>query len=35
MRFTLVDPADPEREFSILIDVSKQEYSGTSFGYLS
>ncbi len=30
MRFTLLDPADPEREFSIIIDISKQEYSGTS-----
>ena len=28
MRFTLIDPSDPEREFSVLIDVSKQEYSG-------
>jgi kinetochore protein Spc25 len=27
MRFTLIDPADPNREFSILIDISKQEYS--------
>lgn len=28
MRFTLIDPDDPEREFSIVIDVSRQEYSG-------
>ncbi|WVR00001.1 hypothetical protein IAU59_007143 [Kwoniella sp. CBS 9459] len=27
MRFTLLDPNDPAREFSILIDVSKQDYS--------
>ncbi|CAD6575528.1 MAG: kinetochore-associated Ndc80 complex subunit spc25 [Tremellales sp. Tagirdzhanova-0007] len=27
MRFTSIDPAEPEREFSIVIDVSKQDYS--------
>ncbi|KAK4688981.1 hypothetical protein P7C73_g1111, partial [Tremellales sp. Uapishka_1] len=27
MRFTLIDPEDPDREFSILVDVSKQQYS--------
>ncbi|WVF72802.1 hypothetical protein IAT40_007620 [Kwoniella sp. CBS 6097] len=27
MRFTLLDPNNPAREFSILIDVSKQDYS--------
>ncbi|ORY35564.1 putative kinetochore protein SPC25 [Naematelia encephala] len=27
MRFTLIDPSDPEREFSLVIDVSKQDYS--------
>lgn len=28
MRFTLIDPEDPAREFSIIVDVSKQVYSG-------
>ncbi|KAE8542569.1 hypothetical protein D1P53_001349 [Cryptococcus gattii VGV] len=28
MRFTLIDPEDPAREFSIIVDVSKQDYSG-------
>jgi kinetochore protein Spc25 len=28
MRFTLIDPADPDREFSLIIDVSNHEYSG-------
>ncbi|WVR07494.1 hypothetical protein IAU60_004536 [Kwoniella sp. DSM 27419] len=27
LRFTLLDPADPTREFSILVDVSKQDYT--------
>ncbi|WRT68400.1 uncharacterized protein IL334_005376 [Kwoniella shivajii] len=27
MRFTLLDASDPSKEFSILIDVSKQDYS--------
>ncbi|GFZ49559.1 Probable kinetochore protein SPC25 [Saitozyma sp. JCM 24511] len=27
MRFTLLDPSDPEREFSMIIDVSKHEYT--------
>ncbi|WVO23041.1 uncharacterized protein IAS62_004386 [Cryptococcus decagattii] len=27
MRFTLLDPEDPAREFSIIVDVSKQDYS--------
>jgi hypothetical protein len=30
MRFTLLDPSDPEREFSMIIDVSKHEYTGAS-----
>jgi kinetochore protein Spc25 len=30
MRFTLLDPSDPEREFSMIIDVSKHEYTGMS-----
>ena len=30
--FTNIDPKDPEREFSIVIDMSRQEYRGT--GYL-
>lgn len=36
MRFTLIDPEDPAREFSIIVDVSKQDYSGmrlTGFTY--
>ena len=28
MRFTRIDPTDPEREFSLVVDVSQQEYSG-------
>lgn len=28
MRFTLLDPADPEREFSIVMDISKSDFSG-------
>ena len=28
MRFTLVDPADPDREFSLLLDVSQDSYTG-------
>ncbi|WWC71566.1 uncharacterized protein I206_105524 [Kwoniella pini CBS 10737] len=27
IRFTLLDPTDPQREFSFLIDISKQDYS--------
>ncbi|WWD19063.1 hypothetical protein CI109_103521 [Kwoniella shandongensis] len=27
MRFTLIDPSDPAREFCVLVDVSKHEYS--------
>ncbi|WVQ81849.1 hypothetical protein IAT38_003976 [Cryptococcus sp. DSM 104549] len=27
MRFTLIDPAEPAREFSIIVDVSKSDYS--------
>ncbi|WVW85625.1 hypothetical protein I302_107663 [Kwoniella bestiolae CBS 10118] len=27
MRFTLLDPSDPAREFSFLIDISKQDYT--------
>lgn len=30
MRFTLVDPADPEREFAFVLDFSKDEYEGES-----
>ena len=30
MRFTLLDPADPDREFSLVLDISKQDYSGQS-----
>lgn len=29
MRFTLVDPAEPLREFAICLDVSKQDYTGS------
>lgn len=28
MRFTLIDPNEPEREFSMLIDISSHAYSG-------
>jgi len=28
MRFTLIDPTNPEREFMIVIDISKQDYAG-------
>ena len=28
MRFTLIDPTNPEREFLIVIDISKQDYAG-------
>ncbi|EIW67257.1 hypothetical protein TREMEDRAFT_64507 [Tremella mesenterica DSM 1558] len=27
MKFTLLDPSDPDREFSLVVDVSKPEYS--------
>jgi kinetochore protein Spc25 len=30
MRFTLIDPANPERGFMIVIDISKQDYAGRS-----
>lgn len=30
MRFTLLDPTNPEREFLIVIDISKQDYAGRS-----
>jgi kinetochore protein Spc25 len=30
MRFTLVDPADPDREFAFVLDFSKDEYEGES-----
>ena len=30
MRYTLLDPADPDREFSLLLDVSQDSYTGTS-----
>lgn len=30
MRFTLIDPTNPEREFMIVIDISKFDYSGMS-----
>lgn len=33
MRFTLIDPTNPEREFMIVIDISKFDYSGTSTPY--
>lgn len=29
MRFTLIDPEDPAREFSICVDVNQQHYSGS------
>lgn len=29
MRFTLIDPTDPDREFAIVIDISKHDYSST------
>lgn len=29
MRFTLIDPSDPDREFAIVIDISKHMYSST------
>jgi hypothetical protein len=28
MRFTLIDHADPEKEFSLVMDISKQDYQG-------
>jgi hypothetical protein len=28
MRFKLLDPADPDREFSLVMDISKQDYQG-------
>lgn len=30
MRFTLLDPSDPDREFSIVMDISKSEYQSMS-----
>lgn len=30
MRFTLIDPTNPEREFMIVMDISKQDYAGKS-----
>jgi kinetochore protein Spc25 len=27
-QFTLIDPNEPEREFSFVIDISKEDYSG-------
>jgi hypothetical protein len=33
MRFTLIDPSNPGREFMIVIDISKFDYSGMSLSY--
>ena len=30
MRFTLIDPSDPDREFAIVMDVTNQEYTGNA-----
>lgn len=35
MRFTLVDPTEPDREFSMVVDISKDDYTGRSHGIVS